>query len=173
MRESCRSTNFRSSWCRPLKVEVVTELHLLSSDDSDQHLMYWLHFSIAALWNKRVHPGIIIRYTWFWSINELVLKIHLEKKWMKHPCCRIVSPKDKDEWEKRREDLLWSLRDAGRVTRIVNSTSSRLGLAPRTQGTHWWRRRLISWSASSPSSSCRECHHHRRLSWVILKSASW
>ena len=77
--ESCRSTNFRSSWCRPLKVEVVTELHLLSSDDSDQHLMYWLHFSIAALWNKRVHPGIIIRYTWFWSINELVLKIHLEK----------------------------------------------------------------------------------------------
>ena len=52
-----RSTNFRSSWCRPLKVEVVTELHLLSSDDSDQHLMYWLHFSIAALWNKRVHPG--------------------------------------------------------------------------------------------------------------------
>ena len=56
-RESCRSTNFRSSWCRPLKVEVVTELHLLSSDDSDQHLMYWLHFSIAALWNKRVHPG--------------------------------------------------------------------------------------------------------------------
>ena len=50
--ESCRSTNFRFGWCLPYKVEVITELHLLSSDDSDQHLMYWLHFSNAALWNR-------------------------------------------------------------------------------------------------------------------------